>query len=152
MFNKVVAFLAGLRSILNFFVHSIHAEAFCLLTHGLQSIFNSNFPGLRDDKETYYESQFADQLKRLDAAIEEGRDLIDKTPGDETDPVLVVDALFFHMNQALLVAKRQKLHDVYASLADGIDMDEIVEYYNDQHKLVIYCCINLIICILCLLV
>ena len=56
MFNKVVSFLVGLSSILNFFVHSIHAEAFRLLTHGMQSIFNNNYLGLRDDKETYYES------------------------------------------------------------------------------------------------
>ena len=108
-----------------------------MLSHGMQSVFNNNYPSLREDKETFYESQFVAQLKRLDAAIEEGRELIDKTPGDETDPVLVVDALFFHMNQTLLTAKRQKLHDLYASMADGVDMAEIAEYYTDQHKLVI---------------
>ena len=137
MFAKITSFLFGIRTVLSFFVHSIHSEAFRLLSHGMQSVFNNNYPSLREDKETFYESQFVAQLKRLDAAIEEGRELIDKTPGDETDPVLVVDALFFHMNQTLLTAKRQKLHDLYASMADGVDMAEIAEYYTDQHKLVI---------------
>ena len=137
MFAKITSFLFGVRTVLSFFVHSIHSEAFRLLSHGMQSVFNNNYPSLREDKETFYESQFVAQLKRLDAAIEEGRELIDKTPGDETDPVLVVDALFFHMNQTLLTAKRQKLHDLYASMADGVDMAEIAEYYTDQHKLVI---------------
>ena len=137
MFAKITSFLFGVRTVLSFFVHSIHSEAFRLLSHGMQSVFNNNYPSFREDKETFYESQFVAQLKRLDAAIEEGRELIDKTPGDETDPVLVVDALFFHMNQTLLTAKRQKLHDLYASMADGVDMAEIAEYYTDQHKLVI---------------
>ena len=137
MFSNVVSFLTfGLRSVLNFFVHSIHSEAFRLLGNGLSSTFHNNYPGVNDDPTTYYESAFCDQLKRLDSAIEEGRELIDKTPGDETDPVLVVDALFFNMNQALLIAKSQKLHDLYASLADGVDLAEIAEYYNDQHRLV----------------
>lgn len=127
----------GIRTVLSFFVHSIHSEAFRVLSHGMQSVFNNNYPALRADKETFYESQFVARLKTLDDAIEEGRELIDKTPGDETDPVLVVDALFFHMNQTLLTAKRQKLHDLYASMADGVDMAEIAEYYTDQHKLVI---------------
>ena len=140
MFSNVVSFLTfGLRSILNFFVHSIHSEAFRLLGNGLSSPFHNNYPGPKEDQKTFYERQFDDQLKRIDAAIEEGRELINKTPCDETDPVLVVDALFFNMNQALLVAKRQKLHDLYASLADGVDMAEIAEYYNDQHRLVMYC-------------
>ena len=140
MFSNVVAFLTvGLRSILNLFVHSIHSTAFRLLGNGLSSTFHNNYPGVNDDPTTYHESAFCYQLKRIDSAIEEGRALIDKTPGDETDPVLVVDALFFNMNQSLLVAKRQKLHDLYASLADGVDLAEIAEYYNDQHRLVMYC-------------
>ena len=140
MFSNVVGFLTfGLRSILNLFVHSIHSTPFRLLGNGLSSTFHNNYPGVKDDPTTFHERAFCDQLKQIDSAIEEGRELINKTPCDETDPVLVVDALFFNMNQALLVEKRKRLQDLYASVADGSDMTELAEYYNDQHRLVMYC-------------